>query len=492
MSELLISTTGGTIRGIKKETCQAFLGIPYAKCQRFMPPEPYSWKGILPCTACGSKSIGTTFCRNIPKDQEVLMFGSEDCLNLNIWTPHNCTPEKKLPVVVNIHGGGYQIGSNSDPRESGEVFLKNEQGVIFVSINYRLGVQGFLEWGEILGEKYKYSSNNGLRDVIAALKWIHENIAQFGGDPDRVTLMGLSAGAKTVAAMTICPQAHGYFQQIICESGAVQSIRSLDTAQKLARRYLTFLGTEDPEVILHMDPYKMLDAQIHMSDDQGSILYYGPVFEEGLFPENWKQDFKNGTGWKGHALMGSCRNEVGESFLGDYLYEADKTMDCLFGVYSDYAREEYQRIAAGRILSEDEQRSIWTKVASDFVYRTYTDRFSTWLADHGSNVWNYSIEFRAAYHTYGYMLMLGAMEFPTLKMSLTEQDLPDAWKVHASIKQRYVNFIKNGDPNANGLLSWPNWTEKVHSKYCFDTNDSVLADATGDTIESFPEYMYKL
>lgn len=492
MDNLLITTTSGIVQGIEKETCCAYLGIPYAKCQRFMPPEPYHWNGVLPCTAYGSKSLGTTFCRTIPKNQEIQMFGSEDCLNLNIWTPRNVAPGKKLPVVFYVHGGGYQIGSNSSVPESGELFLKDEPEMVFVSVNYRLGIQGFLEWGEVLGEKYRYSSNNGLRDVIAALKWVHKNITQFHGDPDHVTLTGLSAGAKTVAVMTICPEVRHMFQQIICESGAVQSLRPLDTAQKLTRKYLALLGTEDPEVILTMDPYKLLEAQIRMSDTQGSTLYYGPVFEEGLFPENWKDDFRNGTGWKGRAMMGSCRNELFASFQRDYLYQAQETIDGLFGVYADYARAEYDKMAAGRELTEDEQRKIWVKVTSDFMYRTYNDRFSTWLSKYGSKVWNYSVEFRTACHTYGFNLVVGNFQPIPMKVTLKPEDMPDAMKVHASMKGRYVNFIVNGDPNGDGLLTWPNWTGDTRTKYCFNTEDSIMESAVGDTITTFPEYMYKL
>ena len=492
MENLLITTDCGTLRGIEKETCRAFLGIPYAKCERFQPPQPYHWDGILPCTAYGSKSIGTTFCRNIPVGQEIQMFGSEDCLNLNIWTPKNVAHDAKLPVVFYIHGGGYQIGSNSSVPESGELFLKIEPDMVFVSVNYRLGIQGFLEWGEVLGEKYHGSSNNGFRDVILALKWVHRNISLFNGDPDKITLMGLSAGAKTVAVLTLCPEVRNLFHQIICESGAVQSLRPIESAQKLTKKYLKLLGTEDPEVILNMDPYKLLEAQIRMSDTQGSTLYYGPVFDEELFPENWKDDFENGTGWKGRALMGSCRNELFASFKGNYLYQAQETIDGLFGIYADYARQAYDKLAGGRDLSEDEQRKVWIKVTSDFMYRTYNDRFSTWLDNHGSKVWNYSVEFRTACHTYGFNLVVGNFLPIPMKVTLKPEDMPDAMKVHESMKRRYVNFIINGDPNEENRMFWPNWTEKTPTKYCFDSNDRILEDASEDIITDFPEYMYKL
>lgn len=487
MKQLVVETTGGVLRGVEKETCNAYLGIPYGTCERFMPPKPYSWKGILPCVSYGSKAIGTTFYRTIPKNQPVVISGSENCLNLNVWTPKDAGFGKKLPVVVYIHGGAYQIGSNSNPIESGENFMKDEPEMVYVSVNYRLGVLGFLEWGEILGEKYEGSANNGFRDTVLAIQWVHENIAKFGGDPENVTLMGLSAGSKTVATLTICPPVRGMFRQIICESGAVQSLRTIETARKVAQRYLGFLGTEDPEVILSMDAYQMVAAQIQMSNSEGSTCLYGPVFEEGLFPKDWKKDFEEGKGWKGNALMGSCRNELYASFQGAFLKQAAATVDGLFGIFAPCAWEEYNKLAGGRELTEEEQSNNWVKVASDFMYRTYNDRYSSWLSSHGSNVWNYSMEFGKAFHTYGFSLVMG--NYP--KIGLTA-DNEDAKKIHNAIKQRYVNFIVSGDPNRDGELAWPKWTEENKVKYQFNVEDRVMEDASADTITSFPEYMFEL
>lgn len=491
MGNLLIETTGGIIQGIEKSDCNAFLGIPFAKAERFMPPRLYQWRGVMPCTSYGSKPVATTFYRTIPKAQEIQMLGSEDCLNINVWTPKEYKG-KKLPVVINIFGGACQMGSNANLAESGERFLAGEPEMVYVSANYRLGVLGFMEWGKILGEKYRGSSNNGMRDAILAIEWVHNNIEKFGGDPNRVTLMGLSAGAKTVATLTLCPQVRGLFQQIICESGAVQSIRPIETAEKLTEKYLDILGTRDPDVILSIDPFKLLDAQIKMSDTEGSTLLYGTVFDDELFPESWKEDYEKGTGWKGNALMGSSRNEIKSSFNGAFLAQAQDTIDGLFGKYADYARAEYAKRAEGKDLTEDEQRKIWTKVASDFMYRTYTDRHSDWLSGHGSKVWNYSVEYKAAVHTYGFNLMCKKFGHLALKNTLTQEDMPAANLVGDEIKRRYVSFIVNGDPNSDGELFWPAWTEDAKKKMCFDVECHVMEDASDDTIQTFPEYMYAL
>ena len=488
MSKLIVETKTGTVQGAEKPQCLAFLGIPYAKAGRFERPQPYSWKGVLPCTAYGSKSIATNFFRNIPAGVEYPIFGSEDCLNLNIWAPKDIVEGEKLPVVFYVHGGGYQIGSNSSWGESGEGFLQGAPRLIFVSVNYRLGIQGFLEWGEILGPKYEGSSNNGIRDVIAGLKWTHDNISRFGGDPNRITLMGLSAGSKTVACLTICPESRGLFSQIICESGAVQSIRHISTARKLTKRFVKLLGTEDPEVILNMDPYKLLDAQIRMADTQGSVLYYGPVFDDELFPEDWKEHFA----WKGHAMMGCCRNELFAAFKGPFLSCADDTLDGLFGIYSDYARAEVKKILGDGEASDADKYKALVKVASDFMYRTYNDRFSTFLSEHDSKVWNYCVEFHTATHTYGFNLVMKNFAPPPMRMTLKPEDMPNAMTVHEHMKSRYVNFITTGTPNSDGRLFWPEWTAKLHRKYQFNVEDSVMENADGDTITTFPEYMYEL
>ena len=174
-----ITTRHGQVEGVQEGRLWAFRGIPYAKAERFGKPQPYSWEGVLDCSAFGKKAI-QVYDGGAPwqPKQERWEF-DEDCLNLNIYTPN---VEGKLPVVIYIHGGAFQDGSNQ--RRSGEGMIRNHN-FLYVSVNYRLGVLGYLYLGRLLGEEYQHTGNLGTLDQLAAVEWIYENIAAFGGDPER-------------------------------------------------------------------------------------------------------------------------------------------------------------------------------------------------------------------------------------------------------------------------------------------------------------------
>ncbi|HTM81794.1 carboxylesterase/lipase family protein [Asticcacaulis sp.] len=207
-----VSVTGGQISGADNGEVRTFLGVPFAAPPvgdlRWRPPQP-----VVPWTGVKETRAFSPVCRQtaawITNPQ------SEDCLYLNIWAPETT---EKLPVIVWIHGGGYFGGTGAQPLYDGTNLSK--RGVIVVTINYRLGIFGFLATPELSAESPAHASGNqGIEDQIAALQWVKANIAAFGGDPDRVTIMGESAGANSVAVLVASPAAKGLFQRAIAESG---------------------------------------------------------------------------------------------------------------------------------------------------------------------------------------------------------------------------------------------------------------------------------
>ena len=205
----VVETRYGKIQGAQKEGILVWKGIPFAQpplgSLRFRAPQPLEgWTGIREATQFGpispqasSGSFGT-----LPGPM------SEDCLTLNIWS--SGADDARRPVMVWIHGGSFVTGAGSTPWYNGTSFA--EHGVVVVTINYRLGALGFLYLAEYAGEEYATSGNNGLLDQIAALTWVRENIAAFGGDPDNVTIFGESAGAMSIGALLAMPAAHGLFK----------------------------------------------------------------------------------------------------------------------------------------------------------------------------------------------------------------------------------------------------------------------------------------
>ena len=218
---LTVKTEQGKVTGktINDGKVKAFLGLPYAAPPvgdlRWKAPEPAAkWKGERDATKFGAH------CAQNHVFDDMVFQGpppSEDCLFLNVYAPANATDKSKLPVMFWIHGGGYAGGSGDEPRHNGD-FLPLK-GVVLVTINYRLGVLGFLATSEMAKEANGVAGNYGLMDMVAALQWVKANIGEFGGDPGNVTIFGESAGSAAVSTLIASPMAKGLFEKGIGESG---------------------------------------------------------------------------------------------------------------------------------------------------------------------------------------------------------------------------------------------------------------------------------
>jgi para-nitrobenzyl esterase len=216
-----VRTESGVVEGIPASgsTIRMFRGIPFAAPPvgdlRWNPPQPPpSWSGVRKATEFGARCMqGAIF-----KDMAFRDPGpSEDCLYLNVWTPAS-SAQAHLPVMVWIYGGGFGAGSASEPRQDGENLAK--KGVVVVSFNYRLGIFGFFPHPELTKESpHQAAGNYGLLDQVAALEWVHKNIGAFGGDPDKVTIFGESAGSISVSLLMASPLSKGLFHRAIGESG---------------------------------------------------------------------------------------------------------------------------------------------------------------------------------------------------------------------------------------------------------------------------------
>ena len=225
----VVTTREGQLRGQVSGGVAAFKGIPYAAPpfgpNRFQPPRPPEpWDGVRDAYEYGRVPPQSPYPPPFDRLLGDQGLNGEDCLNLNVWTPD---PRRRgLPVMVWIHGGAFARGSGAVPTYDGSAFARD--GVVCVTINYRLGADGFLYLGDGI-------ANRGLLDQVAALAWVQENIQAFGGDPQRVTIFGESAGAFSVATLLSMPRARGLFQRAIAQSGAAQHTSSVATAQLVGR-----------------------------------------------------------------------------------------------------------------------------------------------------------------------------------------------------------------------------------------------------------------
>jgi para-nitrobenzyl esterase len=244
----VVKTQSGQVQGIIQEGSMAFLGIPYAKVERFMPPQPVvKWNGTRVCDKYGPQAMQQS---NRPMTEEQM---SENCCVLNVWTTDL---KAKKPVMFWLHGGGFDSGTSEwDP---GMCLAKKD--VVVVSINHRLNILGFLDLSTV-SPKYKYSGNVGMLDAVQALEWVRDNIANFGGDPNNVTIFGESGGGGKVGTLLCMPKAKGLFHKAIIMSGTILNVNTKAMTEELGEAVLKELGIDKKDVDKIKDvPYKDLYA----------------------------------------------------------------------------------------------------------------------------------------------------------------------------------------------------------------------------------------
>ncbi|TNJ66120.1 carboxylesterase/lipase family protein [Paenibacillus hemerocallicola] len=429
---LIIHTNAGKVRGVREGNLYIFRGIPYAEApiaeRRFLPPLPkLPWDGTYEANRFGPKSYQPV------KDPNVILKGqSEDCLSLNIWT--SGVEQANRPVLVNIHGGGFVNGAGAD--FAGITFAERDN-IVCVSLNYRLGALGFLYLGDLLGDAYQTSGNNGILDIIAALKWVKENIANFGGDPDRITVSGASAGAKCASTLLTVPAAQRLFHQLIARSGATQAIRDTQTATRVSLGLLDKLG------IPHKEAHRLLTlpAQTIMEAQDNRLHTFGPVRDGITIPLEPVSEVLGKLTCKVPLLIGTNKDEAVSFISGSPGLEArnEEELQALFGNNSGLVLDAYRKAA---FLKPDEEA--WKDTLTDCFYRIATVRLAEMAAQQGQSVWLYRFEYagtRGAVH--------GA-ESPYVNDDNTAEGMELAGRMHAA----WAAFIRSGKPEAEGLPEW--------------------------------------
>src|SRR5246127_4893173 len=298
-------TTAGTVEGFTRDGVNRWRSIPYARPPvgrlRFRAPQPAPpWSGVRHCH-------GFTNCAPQRPRYPVLGlpgFGgryqpmSEDCLTLNVVTPET-PPAEPLPVMVFIHGGGYFMGSSATPLYDGAALAR--RGCVYVSVNYRLGALGCLDLSSLSTPEIPIDSNLYLRDLVLALQWVRDNIAEFGGDPGNVTVFGESAGACITASWLAVPAAEGLFARAISESPASGLVRSKEVAAEFAKRFADLLGAraQDAANVLMRVPAAQLVETQHRLIDQSmhnrlGAFPIGPVFGDDMLPADPVEAMRSG------------------------------------------------------------------------------------------------------------------------------------------------------------------------------------------------------
>jgi para-nitrobenzyl esterase len=321
---IITNTAYGQIEGVFENGQCVFKGIPYAAApvgeRRWLPPQPVEpWDGIRSASAFGK--ISPQNALPLPVMPSILAIDeaqSEDCLFLNIWTPG--TDDARRPVMVWIHGGAFIIGSGSQ-----EMFRTNSLvpngNIVLVTINYRLGALGFMNLNEVTGGKIPATGCEGLLDQVAAIEWVRENIRNFGGDPENITVFGESAGAMSIGCLLAIPAAKGKFQKAILESGAANTVSSLEESRRATEEFLEILHTsaDSAEALRRVPVEQLMAAQekltVTMATRDGRITPFQPVVDGRVLPEIPIRSIQKGSGAAVHALIGTNYDEF-KLFIG--------------------------------------------------------------------------------------------------------------------------------------------------------------------------------
>ena len=460
-----VKTLTGVVEGKDDGTVRSFLGIPYAQPPvgdlRWKPPVPAArWDGVRKATDFGSHCLqGNPYGDMVLRDPG----GSEDCLSLNIWVPSNAS-SKKLPVMVWIYGGGFVCGSTSEARQDGARLA--QQGVVVVSMNYRLNIFGFMVHPELAKESpHGASGNYGLMDQTLALHWVHDNIAAFGGDPDNVTIFGESAGSFSVSSQMASPLAKGLFNKAIGESGAAFSRSGLSYDSLAIREEKDSKLVKEKLGVSTLAELRALPAQklFDIFDKAGPDAFdFGPNIDGYFLPQSVPEIFAAGkqndvpllAGWNhdedSFAVVLNPQKPTVESFkataqkdFGDKsaeflkLYPTD-TDEHLLRSAIDYASDTFISFSTWAWLEAQ------SKTGKHVVYRYRFD-----MAPPSSNPKAPNL---GAYHSAEIEYVFGQLDS---KASVPWTSADRA--VSEQMMKYWSNFAKTGDPNGPGLPKWPKY-----------------------------------
>ena len=476
-SNTIVSTQSGKIRGsVTQSGVLSFKGVPYAEAnERFVPAKPVAkWDGVRNATEYGKIS---------PQSGILGMGGanagegtSNNCTNLNIWTP--AADKKNRAVMVWLHGGGFSTGSANSAESDGEN-LARTQDVVVVGVNHRLNVFGHLDLSDF-GEKYKYSANTGMYDIVNALEWIKKNISNFGGDPDNVTIFGESGGGAKVLAMMTSPKAKGLFHKAINESGATENMgvefQRQDYSRELGRLIVSKLGltAKSIEEIQNVDAVRLMEIaaqsqneiaakyNLPVSIGEGYAMEWEPVVDGDFMPTNPVLE-------KGFAAAGKNIPLLIGSNLNEWTIWMPVTAHPNM---SDEARAEY----AKAYPFEDKE----TAPLVDTLLRLPLLKITAHKADqNGAKVYSYIFtkqvnERLGASHT---------TEIPYV-FANTEDPLSKA------ISTAWANFAKNGVPSADGLSEWEAYTRESGAVMILDDDKSYVTHHHDEVLLKLlaPEY----
>jgi len=500
-NKTIVETTAGKVRGFTHNGIAAFKGIPYARTTagslRFMPPaKPAAWTGVRSSLALGPSSPQPFNCTQqgrrggLNNDEEAFMFDwddgrpSEDCLRVNVWTP-GISDNRRRPVLVWIHGGGYSSGSSNELRMYDGESLSRRGDAVVVSLNHRLGVLGYLNLAEY-GEKWASAANAGMLDIVAALEWVKDNISHFGGDPRSVLIFGQSGGGGKVGTLMGMPSAKGLFQRASIQSGSGVRKPAQDRSPELAAAVLKELGLDRSSIDrLQELPYERiveagLIAQRKLNPTPaapgtGGGVGWGPVVDGKVLPEHPWDPKGSPLSADVPLLVGTVLNEFGNS-----IQAGDPTLDDMTIEEATKRLSAQRGDKAGQVLDTFRRKfpkatpyELFSRISAMTARQNAVTQAERKVAQGGAPAYLYWFQWQTpvldgrprAYHC----SELPFVFYNTDRCAVMTGGGAEARELGGKIADAWIAFARTGSPNHKALPKWPEFAAAQCPTMVFDT-----------------------
>ena len=483
-------TESGKVRGYIHNGIYTYKGIPYAESERFMPPQKTTpWEGVRSSMTYGPVAPLMNPTTSVMDESEFVFnhswgYTSEKCQVLNVWTP-GINDGRKRPVMFWMHGGGFTAGSSQElPSYDGENLSKSGD-VVVVSVNHRLNVLGFLDVSA-LGEKYEHSANLSMLDLVAALEWVQANIANFGGDPNNVTIFGQSGGGAKVNTLMAMPKAKGLFHKAINQSGSFRTaLLEKETTQQIGKAILEELGLKENEVdSLQTVPFASLSAasQAALKKVEAKLKAEGQPI--GPFGLSWgpSRDGKD-LPYQLHApealelsreiplMIGTVKNEFMASMRAGLTHGSEA--EVMAFIKRQHGEKADAYVAAAKKAYPDDSRPS-DLIDIDMLFRpgAVSQANDKSALKGGAPVYMYLFTWQSPVFD-GKYKAIHCMELPFVFNNIARCEemtggTAEAYVLAEKISQAWVNFARFGNPNHRTLPDWPGYDAKNTATMHFD------------------------
>lgn len=512
----IVETDSGKVFGFVSNGIVTFKGMPYgastAGKNRFMPPaKPEPWAGVRSALYWGPVSpqnYTSTFDgrRNgWNHDDESFMFEwedgqpSEDCLRINVWTP-SINDNKKRPVLMWIHGGGFTSGSDNELRMYDGESLARRGDVVMVSVNHRLGVLGYMNLIEY-GEQYASSPNVGMLDLVAALAWVKTNISNFGGDPNTVLIFGQSGGGGKVSALMGMPSAEGLFHRAVVESGASLRQGTLDRSAEVAAGVVSELGLSKDNIskIHDLPDHAIVQAALDAGRKTAAAARgrgrgpggpgggWGPVVDGKVLPRNSFDPDAPSYAAKVPLIVGSVLNEMANAVqMGDASVDSWSMDEMKSRLSAQRGQETAEHLIAvfEKLHPSATPFEIYSRISGMSGRVGALTMAARKAAQNGAPAYNYWFQWQSpildgrgrAFHC----SELPFVFYNTERCARMTGNTPEARDLAARISDAWVSFARKGDPNHPGLPTWSKYDAEKVPTMIFDTKCVAVNDPDGE------------